>query len=244
MNTNSDSLLNSCEPVQNVQQMCKIHVNYSIMYAWLIICFKSVAHMMIGANVFVALWFAFNSTPVSAFHLHVGLSVIGYQLLISHAILCLNKNNGWTSQMSFLQRMRAHVVLQILGSTLAIIGSVTMILEKSVHFTSIHGKLALAALIFTGFSFINGVISFLSNGRTSSIKIAKTSHLLCGILTFTLSSLCLCYGYNKNSFRTWASQEVAFIMIFITCISTTYVIVNPLTTFTRKFFNLIKVKIW
>lgn len=59
---------------------------------------------------------------------------------MSHAILSLNAQNVWSAQLSLLHRVRAHVVLQILGSALAIAGSIVMMKEKTHHFTSLHGK--------------------------------------------------------------------------------------------------------
>ncbi|XP_013172803.1 PREDICTED: uncharacterized protein LOC106121631 [Papilio xuthus] len=206
-------------------------------------CLNSAAHMLIGANVFVALWFSFKSTPISAFQLHVGLCVVGYQLLMSHAILSLNEDNTWSSRLPVLYRMRLHVALQIIGSVLAIAGSVIMMMEKSVNFTSVHGKLALAALIFTSVSLINGTISFFSNGRRNTIKIAKMNHVLCGTAAFVISSVCLCFGYYKNSFKKWASHDVAIVMISITCLYTAIVVIRPGKTFIRKFLNVFKIKV-
>ncbi|XP_014358874.2 uncharacterized protein LOC106711149 [Papilio machaon] len=205
-------------------------------------CLNSIAHMLIGANVFVALCFAFKSSPISAFHLHIGLCVIGYQLLMSHAILSLNKDNAWSSRLPVLYRMRLHVALQIVGSVLAIAGSIIMMMDKSVNFTSVHGKLALAALIITGISLINGTISYFSNGRRNTIKIVKMNHVLFGTLAFVISSVCLCFGYYKNSFTKWASPGVAIVMICITCIYTAIVVIRPGRTFIRKYSNVFKNK--
>lgn len=72
-----DSLLDS--EFQNEDQSVNGIDDNRAITVWLTIrgCLNSVAHMLIGANVFVALWFAFKSTPISAFQLHVGLCVIG-----------------------------------------------------------------------------------------------------------------------------------------------------------------------
>ncbi|XP_049874949.1 uncharacterized protein LOC126373037 [Pectinophora gossypiella] len=182
---------------------------------------------LVGACVCVTMWFAFKTVPVNAYQLHIGLSVIGYQLLMAHGIICL-RSSGW-SFLSVKHRRRVHWILQLLGSVIAIAGSAVMINEKSIHFNTVHGKLALAALIFTCASLINGLTSLYSVELRRFIpwKLSKISHIILGTAAFALSSACLVFGYNKNSFKKWASEEFAYVLIGVVITYTAVVIIAP-----------------
>lgn len=53
-------------------------------YIWQVVgaCFNSLVQFLIGGTVFVTLWFAFKSTPISVFQLHIGLCVIGVSFIL------------------------------------------------------------------------------------------------------------------------------------------------------------------
>lgn len=57
------------------------------------------------------------------------------------AILSLSTANNWSIPLSRKHRLRAHWILQLLGSALGIIGSALEINNKTVHFNSVHGQL-------------------------------------------------------------------------------------------------------
>ncbi|KAJ2951837.1 hypothetical protein O0L34_g14001 [Tuta absoluta] len=205
----------------------------------------AVVQTLIGANVGVSLWFAFKSKPISAFQLHVGLCVIGYQLLMAHGVLCL-RSPGW-STLGLKLRRRVHWILQLSGSILAIAGSALMIKEKSdagrAHFTSLHAKLALAALVFTIASLINGLLSLyvVELRHLIPAKVSKISHIILGTAAFTASSASLAFGFKKHSFVEWASLELANVMVGIVIVYTGLIIVVPVYNVLRMAVSRVKI---
>ncbi|KAG7302120.1 hypothetical protein JYU34_013581 [Plutella xylostella] len=201
------------------------------------------AHVLIGASVMSSLLFAFRSgLPLNATSLHIVLCVIGYHLLMAQAILSLSDSNGWSSKLRLVDRRRAHWILQILGSGLAIIGSFIKIVDKSAHWNTLHGKFALVALVFTTFSLVNGVASLygVEWRRFLNMNISKLTHVCFGIVAFSSATITLCYGFDKFPFRTWASTPVADALIAVTAVYATIIIINPAITFYRKSRVVIK----
>ncbi|XP_072949954.1 uncharacterized protein [Epargyreus clarus] len=206
----------------------------------------TLAYLLIGACTFVVLWFAFKSSPITVFHLHIILCVIGYQLLISFGILSLNSYGGWSTPLTMVHRRRTHWILQLIGSGLAIAGSVLMMRQKTVNFNSVHGKLALTALIITCISLMNGVMTLYRVGisRVIPARVFKTSHYFLGTAAFAISSVCLIFGYNKKSFQEWASDELSYVMMGMTAAYTLIVIAKPCYVLWGKLTEIMKIKIF
>lgn len=59
---------------------------------------------------------------------------------MAQAILSMSPNNGWSAYLKLSDKKLAHGVLQIVGSGLAIAGSIIKILDKDAHWTSLHGQ--------------------------------------------------------------------------------------------------------
>ncbi|XP_052750349.1 uncharacterized protein LOC113521761 isoform X2 [Galleria mellonella] len=195
------------------------------------------AHILIGATVGICVWFGFrNGLPLSATSIHIVLCVIGYQLLMAEAILCLSPDNSWTASYRVIDKKRAHWILQIVGSALAITGSFIKFANKTSHWNSLHGKFALVALVFTCMSLVNGLSSLYSHELRSVIpgNISKISHICFGSIAFAAASTSLCCGFNKHSFTSWATSPLAYTATAFTTIFTFIVIVSPLINFVKK----------
>lgn len=59
---------------------------------------------------------------------------------MAEAILSLSPHNGWTANLKLVHKRRIHWILQIMGSGLAIVGSFIKILDKSVHWNTLHSQ--------------------------------------------------------------------------------------------------------
>uniref|UniRef100_A0A1E1W530 Cytochrome b561 domain-containing protein n=1 Tax=Pectinophora gossypiella TaxID=13191 RepID=A0A1E1W530_PECGO len=80
----------------------------------------------------------FNGT---AFSTHIYLCVIGYVVLMTQAILSLSPFTGWSNTFKHQDKKTIHLVMQIIGSILAITGSMIRIFNVAAHFQSAHGSL-------------------------------------------------------------------------------------------------------
>lgn len=54
--------------------------------------------------------------------------------------MALCQYNSWTAGMKLVDRRRTHTILQILGSVLAITGSIIKMLDKTNNFNTTHGR--------------------------------------------------------------------------------------------------------
>ncbi|XP_030023794.2 uncharacterized protein LOC115442779 [Manduca sexta] len=202
-----------------------------------------VAHILIGAVVGISMIFSFQyGLPMNATLQHIVLCVIGYQLLTSQAILSLSPNNGWSGHLKLIHKRRAHWILQTVGSGLAIAGNFIKIIDKSVHWNTLHGIFGLVALIFTIVSLVNGVTSLWAFELRKYLpsNLSKISHILFGTIAFASSSLSLCYGFDKGMFRNWLSDALAHTLIAFTAIFTFIIIIDPCISFFSKSLRAIR----
>ncbi|KAJ2951839.1 hypothetical protein O0L34_g14003 [Tuta absoluta] len=206
--------------------------------------FNLLAHILVGMTVAICFLFAFRGDlPLGATPLHIVLCVSGYQLLMAEAILSLTNQNGWSSKFRLIDKRRAHWIMQILGSGLAIAGSFVKILDKSSHWTSLHGKFALVALVFTVVCLVNGLTSLWAYEIRRFIppNLSKITHICFGTVAFGAAGISLCYGMDKAFFRNWTgNNSTANAFIALASIMTIIVIVNPLITFYTKTVQVIK----
>ncbi|XP_059062918.1 uncharacterized protein LOC131855637 [Achroia grisella] len=198
-----------------------------------------VTHTLIGATVGVSLLFAFrNGLPLNQINLHIVLCVLGYQLLMAQGFLALVPENSWSSTLRLVDRRRAHWVMQLMGSGLAIAGSIIAIQTKTVHWNTEHGQYALVAMVFTAVSLVNGLSSLYAYELSKYIRlppnVSKVPHILFGVIAFVASAISLCYGYDKGSFRNWFTPKLAVTAIVFTSIFTFLTIINPMIVFFRK----------
>ncbi|CAK1582812.1 unnamed protein product [Parnassius mnemosyne] len=201
------------------------------------------AHVLIGVVVGICLLFSLRGgLPLGATFTHIILCVIGYQLLMGQAILTLARGNGWAAKLRLVDKRRAHWILQIMGSALALAGSLVKVLDKEVHWNTNHGRFALVAIVFTVASLVNGLTSLYAYEfrRIFNGNISKLTHVCFGIVTFTTASITLCHGFDKNFFRIWASDEFANVLIAFTAVYTIIIIINPFITFCSKASNAIR----
>uniref|UniRef100_A0A2A4JQ72 ascorbate ferrireductase (transmembrane) n=1 Tax=Heliothis virescens TaxID=7102 RepID=A0A2A4JQ72_HELVI len=195
-------------------------------------------HILIGIIVGVALTFACRGgLPLNTTSLHIVLCVIGYQLLMAQAILSLAPHNSWSAHLKMIDKRRAHWILQILGSVLAIAGSFIKILDKAVHWNTLHGQFALVALVFTVASLFNGLTSLYAYEFRKFIpaKLSKLTHICFGVVGFVAASISLCYGMDKVSFKTWTGEATGNTLIAFVGIFTAVIIIAPMLNFFSKF---------
>lgn len=90
-------------------------------WSYLALAFNIVNHSLIlatSAYLLIVVW----RVPYVSLQWHIGLSGLGYQLLMAQAILSFSANNFWSMGLSRKGKATAHLVLQILGSFFAIAG--------------------------------------------------------------------------------------------------------------------------
>lgn len=59
---------------------------------------------------------------------------------MAESILSLYSENGWSTKLRLVDKRRAHWILQILGSGIALAGNFIKIVDKNVHWNTYHGQ--------------------------------------------------------------------------------------------------------
>ncbi|KAI8432195.1 hypothetical protein MSG28_004652 [Choristoneura fumiferana] len=231
---NGMELKGSASTTQLVSKKSEDNYNLRIFQSTL----NLISHIFIGVTVGVLLLHTLrNGLPVGATPQHIILCVLGYQLLMAEAILSLSPNNGWSNRLRLVDKRRAHWILQLLGSGLALGGSFLKILDKDIHWNTLHGQFALVAMVFTSVSLVNGLTSLWAYELRKlwiPQSLSKLTHICFGIVAFAAASITLCYGLDKNLFRNWAGPEFTITMIVIVATFTTIIIIDPFITFYTK----------
>ncbi|XP_045516643.1 uncharacterized protein LOC123709384 [Pieris brassicae] len=201
------------------------------------------SHLLIGLVVGICLIFSLNPfrLPLGSTPQHIVLCVIGYQLLMAEAILSLSADNGWSGVLRFRDKRRAHTILQVVGSALALAGSFIKMLDKTQNFNTLHGQFGLVAVVFTSVSLVNGLTSLYAFEwrRFCPGNISKITHICFGIVAFAAASISLCYGFDKAFFRVWATDNFTNALIGCTAAFTAIIIINPTINFFKKTYNLV-----
>lgn len=111
---------------------------------------------------------------------------------MAEAILSFYTENSWTKMTKRSTKTYLHVVLQILGSGMAIVGISIYIIDRGnrgkIHFNSTHGILGLISLIFLIITCLNGATAFFAIRLKTVIKpiYNKMFHNVMGILAFVV----------------------------------------------------------
>ncbi|CAB3255657.1 unnamed protein product [Arctia plantaginis] len=205
------------------------------------------AHILIGIVVGSCLFFAYrNGLPLGNMAIHIVLCVLGYHLLMAESILSLSPYNGWSSHLRIVDKRRAHWILQILGSGLAIAGSIIMSRHKVTNWDSLHGKFALVALVFTTVSLVNGLASLYAYEIQKLVplpgRLSKVTHICFGIVAFGASTISLCYGFQNNAFRNFFGQANTETLIGLSAGFTAIILINPCITFVARLIACSNIK--
>ncbi|XP_045501750.1 uncharacterized protein LOC123698958 [Colias croceus] len=189
-----------------------------------------VTNILMVLIVFICLLFSLQTGNFGAYEWHIVLCVLGYQLLMSQGILVISKYNYWSMYLTRRHRIYSHLILQVLSIVLITIGSVLMFQQKKINFNTIHGILALCALIMSIMSSLDGIILMYARNISNYISSfwLKCGHYILGAAGLICSSASLCYAFKKGSFRKWVENDdnvlIALTSIFTVLVLAEFVI--------------------
>lgn len=70
---------------------------------------------------------------------HIFLTTVGYQLLMTEAIMVLYSPNSWSYFHSYRTKKHLHWILQTIGTIFIVVGNVIIVvIKKTPHFVSAH----------------------------------------------------------------------------------------------------------
>ncbi|XP_055300562.1 transmembrane reductase CYB561D2-like [Sitodiplosis mosellana] len=189
--------------------------------AWQVVqtCFNVLNHIM---ACIVAIYMSVMCTNAGnkAVTWHVWLCTIGYQLLMTQAILVFYSENVWSKQCTRQSKKTIHWVLQAVGSSVAILGIFIEYIGRELieretkkpkpHFSSTHSVIGLIAAIFTMIGMFNGISALWSIKLKKYARPVyfKLAHNLTGTTAFILGMIALFIGYDKGYMKKNSSDEI------------------------------------
>ncbi|KAL0828820.1 hypothetical protein ABMA28_003731 [Loxostege sticticalis] len=197
-------------------------------------------HMLIGIVVGSLLLATVRFMTPGATKTHIILCVIGFQMLMAEGILCLAPDS-WCSTLSLKHQRWVHTGLQLGGAILALVGCFIKVVDTGVNFQTYHGQFALASMVFTTISLVNGCASLFAYELRKCIPsiVSRLTHICFGTVALITASISLCFGMNYVWFVSFLSREYANALLVMVGALTTIVIINPLLTFYAKFSGAI-----
>ncbi|XP_031624355.1 uncharacterized protein LOC116341409 [Contarinia nasturtii] len=148
------------------------------------------------------------------YHMHVWFCTIGYQLLMAESILTLYSNNYWSLIFTPKTKRNVHWILQVVGSAMAIFGSVIFYLVRKFHFMRLHSILGLISLILVVISGFNGISALWSYEIFKKYRIRpvilKIFHNFIGISAFVVGMASLYYGHDYQYFGRLDGTDIDF----------------------------------
>ncbi|KAJ8717241.1 hypothetical protein PYW08_005640 [Mythimna loreyi] len=201
---------------------------------------NTVTHLLLGAVAFGAFFYIntkkffyddFLTAEISKLSAHVYLSIIGYVLLVSQAVLSLNPRTGWGDNFKYPKKTRIYWSLQVLGSLLAIIGGILGIIgvselnEENIpilvrpdtgHLSSAHHIVGLVAMVLTTVSLVGGLVHLICSSMLSA-RIFKLLYSCIMTLTLIIAFIAICLAFDQ--FRIFATDTSANMAIAFTVLA-------------------------
>ncbi|XP_053957992.1 uncharacterized protein LOC128863088 [Anastrepha ludens] len=177
---------------------------------------NSINHILIGL---IALYFTalgrslnFQNTAMHAF-----LTIIGFHVLMAEGLMSHYPVNFVTNRFSHRNKSKIHGVLQLVGGSLALLGTLGKISQKEVHFTTLHGKIGLAAAFMCFASITGGIVNYFQPKFVHKFYTpaeVKFRHNLFGMVTFSLGMFAILLGYRtKFTYKHMDPEFIAAISL-------------------------------
>ncbi|XP_030026521.1 uncharacterized protein LOC115444754 [Manduca sexta] len=189
-------------------------------------------HIVIGAVSLSAFLFSNIFVGTSSMTQHIQLCVFGYVILMSQAILTFSPHS-WANSLMYPKKKIIHLVMQVVGSLMAIVGSIIRFASLTDHLQSAHGILGFIAFILTVVSLVGGVMNLIFPKHLSTL-LFRLVHICVGILTISVAFLSLCFGFN-DLYRTLLGDINANLSISLTIMALCGVLSFTMLNLVKKF---------
>ncbi|XP_055923570.1 transmembrane reductase CYB561D2-like isoform X2 [Eupeodes corollae] len=196
-------------------------------------------HIFIGFVTIYMSWMCIN-LDLKKTALHAWLCTLGFNFLMAEGLMTHYNGNVMLFYYSRKTKTTIHWVLQALGGSLGIVGALLKIIEKPVHFTTIHGKVGLAAMIICGLSMLTGLSALYSQSLKRLLQplLNKSVHNFLGISGFVLAMVAQYYGYETRFFMFQTDDSFRTMMQVVTIFSIICCCLGPLKALWEKCKNI------
>ncbi|XP_059060920.1 uncharacterized protein LOC131853865 [Achroia grisella] len=221
-------------PPRHVETVHIVETNTASVAVTILNIINAITHWMLGGVAISAFMYANNLkifSPISTISTHIYLCVSGYVLLMSLAVTSMSPYSGFSRTFNQKQKKTIHFVLQVLGSILALAGSILRITSLNENFNSTHGILGWVAMILTFLSLIGGVINLYSQKLNLFPFLIRSCHACIGCVTLIVAFLCLIFGFTQVRFMGEINANMS---IGLTVCALLGVLLSPCVTFVKR----------
>ncbi|XP_011181122.2 uncharacterized protein LOC105211416 [Zeugodacus cucurbitae] len=169
--------------------------------------------------------------------MHAFLTTIGFHVLMAEALMSHYPINFVTNRFAHRTKSKIHGVLQLVGGAMALLGALGKISQTEVHFTTLHGKIGLAATFFCFASITGGIVNYFQPSFVHKFytpAVVKCRHNFFGMVTFTLGMLAILIGYRTKFTYKYVDPEFIAALSLATLLVYILTMIAPMRSFLDK----------
>ncbi|KAL5279706.1 hypothetical protein ACFFRR_003982 [Megaselia abdita] len=204
--------------------------------------FNKLSHVFIAI---VAVYMTFTTLKLgfTGTALHAFLCTIGYNVLMLEGGMTFYPHNLLTKSLSKTNKVRVHLVLQVLGGVCGMAGAGVKFLDKETHFDSLHGKLGLAANLFSAWALANGLASMYAHKikHLTPFKI-KTIHNAVGLTAILLGLQAVVTGMQRGFYQKHIDDRLTGIMTLVVIATFGMAVIVPVKALYSRVRTLFKTR--
>lgn len=206
---------------------------------------NNVNHALIAVTTFYISWYSwqvgFNHNETG----HTWFSTLGYQLFMAEGIMATYNRNTFTMGIkSRAWKIRAHWILQVIGSGFVLYGTPMLIyyreVENKKHFHSSHAVTGLISFILLVLSFLSGFSALFSVEMKNYVKplFSKAVHNFLSSACYVVGMVSIIIAYYT---KRWITRKdpggMRELMIYFCILNTIFTMIGPLKTVWNQFKN-------
>lgn len=152
-------------------------------------------------------------------------------------------HNLLTKSISKQNRLRVHLVLQVLGGLFGMAGAGIKFLDKESHFDSLHGKLGLTANLFSAWALANGLASMYAHKikHMSPFKI-KTIHNAIGLTVILIGLQAVVTGFQRGFYQKHIDDRLTGIMTLVVIATFSIAVIVPIKSLYSRVRTLLNTR--
>ncbi|XP_067620258.1 transmembrane reductase CYB561D2 [Eurosta solidaginis] len=169
--------------------------------------------------------------------MHAFLTVIGFHVLMAEALMSHYPINFVTNSFSHRAKSKIHGILQLGGGSMVLLGALGKFSQTEVHFTTLHGKIGLAATCLCFASLTGGLLNYFQPKfilKIYSPSELKYRHNLFGMITFTLGMWTIFLGYSTKFTYKYADPEFIVALSLAAILVYIFTLIAPMRSFLAK----------
>lgn len=152
-------------------------------------------------------------------------------------------HNLLTRNFSKTNRVRIHLVLQVLGGFCGMAGAGIKFIEKDSHFDSLHGKFGLAANLFSAWALANGFASMYAHKihHISPFKL-KTIHNAVGLTAILVGLQAVVSGIQRGYYQKFIDDRLTGMLTLVVIATFGMAVIVPVKALNNRIRTILNAR--